>query len=86
MIFMLFFNNLLGKIPLTILASMLIVIGINLINFKLLKNLYHKDKASIIIIATTVFFTIYVDLLVGIIAGLVIFKIIAVSKNYFNNN
>lgn len=86
LIFVLFFNNLLGKIPLAILASMLIVIGINLINFKLLKNLYHEDKASIIIIATTVFFTIYVDLLVGIIAGLVTFKIIAVSKNYFGKN
>ncbi len=70
-------GGVLGFVPLCVLAAMLILIGWNLINVKLIKQMYHEEKSSILVITSVAFFTIYIDLLVGILAGIVVHAILA---------
>lgn len=65
------FNPLLHFIPLCVLAAMLIIIGINLINFRLLTELFRHSKIDFIAALCVVFFTIKIDLLIGIASGLI---------------
>jgi MFS superfamily sulfate permease-like transporter len=60
----------LNFIPLSILAGMLIIIALTMINFKNLIEHFHENKKEFCIILTIVFFTLYIDLLVGIASGL----------------
>ena len=64
------FQKYLNFIPLSILAGMLIIIALNMINFKDLINHFNKNKKEFFIILAIVFFTLYIDLLVGIGCGL----------------
>jgi len=60
----------LNFIPLSILAGMLIIIALTMINFKNLIEHFHQNKKEFCIILAIVFFTLYIDLLVGIAIGL----------------
>ncbi len=62
-------------IPMCVLAAMLILIGWNLINVKLVKDMCCEYKLNLPIILSVVFFTLYIDLLVGITSGLIIYSI-----------
>ena len=72
LLMMLFFAHLINFIPLCILGAILIMIGINLINFKLIKNMYQKSKNSLWVILTVVILTIATDLLIGVFSGLLV--------------
>jgi MFS superfamily sulfate permease-like transporter len=67
------FNQTLKFIPLCVLAGMLIVIGWNLINFKLFSKIYRRHKYNFLTIISVIFFTLYIDLLVGIVAGVAVY-------------
>ncbi len=66
------FNGVLKFIPLCVLAGMLIMIGWNLMNFKLFSKIFRKHSHNFLIIMSVVFFTLYIDLLVGISSGVII--------------
>jgi MFS superfamily sulfate permease-like transporter len=66
-------GSVLQFVPLCLLAAMLILIGYNLINIPLICNLYKESRFNMVIIASVVFFTLYIDLLVGIGSGFVLF-------------
>lgn len=68
-------GGILKFIPMCVLAAMLILIGYNLINLPLLCNMYRESKFNIIIVICVVFFAIYLDLLVGVLFGLMLFFI-----------
>jgi MFS superfamily sulfate permease-like transporter len=65
-----FLQKYLNFIPLSILAGMLIIIALTMINFKNLIEHFHRNKKEFFIILAIVFFTLYIDLLVGIACGL----------------
>ncbi|MFM2200454.1 MAG: hypothetical protein RL769_509 [Pseudomonadota bacterium] len=64
------FSFILKYIPLAILAGMLIIIGYNMFNPRLFYQIIKTSKTDTITIILVIFFTLKVDLLVGIIAGL----------------
>ena len=66
----------LGFIPLCVLAAMLILIGWNLINVRLIREMYKEWRPSVFVIICVVFFTIWIDLLVGIGSGLIAYLIL----------
>jgi MFS superfamily sulfate permease-like transporter len=68
-------GSVLQFVPLCLLAAMLILIGYNLINIPLICNLYKESRFNMVIIASVVFFTLYIDLLVGIGSGFVLFYV-----------
>jgi MFS superfamily sulfate permease-like transporter len=73
LIFITLFASLMGYVPLCALGAMLILVGINLINVKLIKQMYKEWKPSLVVILSVVVFTLWIDLLVGILTGLVVY-------------
>ena len=73
LIFITLFASLMGYVPLCALGAMLILVGINLINVKLIKQMYKEWKPSLVVILSVVVFTLWIDLLVGILSGLMVY-------------
>ena len=72
LLMVLFFAHLINFIPLCILGAILIMIGINLINFQLIKHMHQESKNSLWVILTVVILTIAIDLLIGVFSGLLV--------------
>ncbi len=71
LIFIVFATPLIELIPNTALAAMLITVGIKLAHPREFVQIFRIGKGQLIIFLATIFFTLYIDLLVGIIAGVV---------------
>lgn len=82
LLFVLFFASFINFIPLCVLASILMIIGVNLINFPLIKKMYAESKSSVFVILTVVAFTIATDLLIGVFSGLLVYWILEKSKKH----
>ena len=82
LLFVLFFASFINFIPLCVLASILMIIGVNLINFPLIKKMYVESKSSLFVILTVVAFTIATDLLIGVFSGLLVYWILEKSKKH----
>lgn len=70
--FVLLGSGLIEMIPNTALAAMLITVGIKLAHPKEFIHTFQIGKAQLAIFLTTIFFTMYEDLLVGIAAGILL--------------
>ena len=70
LLFVLFASQFLELIPNCALAAMLISVGIKLAHPKEFAHVYHIGKDQLAIFLVTIFFTLYEDLLVGILAGI----------------
>ncbi len=77
------FSNLLQFIPLCVLAGMLIIIGLNMINLKLFLKIFRESKIDFLVILLVIFFTLKIDLLVGIFFGLSFLLIINKIKKLY---
>jgi MFS superfamily sulfate permease-like transporter len=71
-----FLNNYLNLIPLSVLSAMLILISINMINVKLFIKIFYKNKKEFFIILAIIFTTLYIDLLVGVGVGTILHFVI----------
>lgn len=84
-VFLLIFVTVLSKfiafIPLCVLAAMLILIGWNLINTKLIHDMYKEWKPSILVILSIVALTVWIDLLAGIAAGIGVYLLFKAARN-----
>lgn len=72
LVFVAFASNLLGYIPLTALAAMLIFTGYRLASPREFRDMYRIGKEQFFFFFTTLFVTLATDLLVGVIAGIVV--------------
>lgn len=77
------FNKFLKFIPLCVLAGMLIMIGYNMLNIKFFLRIFKEHRLDFLIILCVIFFTLKVDLLIGIGSGLALFLVLKkLCKNY----
>jgi len=74
--------NLLNKIPLSSLASVLLVVGYKLTKPALIKQQWKLGKEQFIPFATTIVAILFTDLLIGIIIGLHIGAFFIIYSNY----
>jgi MFS superfamily sulfate permease-like transporter len=72
LLMVIFLNSYLNLIPLCVLAGMLIIVAINMINLPNFIKIYRHDKKEFLIILVIIFATLYIDLLVGILFGLIL--------------
>jgi MFS superfamily sulfate permease-like transporter len=70
--FLLLASNLIGLIPNSALAAMLITVGIKLTHPREFIQVFKIGKEQLAIFLITIFFTLYEDLLVGIMAGIIL--------------
>lgn len=83
LVFITLLNKFIGFIPLCVLAAMLVLIGWNLININLIYDMYKEWKPSIVVILSVIFFTIWIDLLIGIASGIAVYFVL---KRLFKYN
>lgn len=76
LVFVLLASHLIELIPNTALAAMLITVGIKLTHPKEFINTFRIGKEQLLIFVTTIIFTLAVDLLVGIAAGMFVKMVI----------
>lgn len=77
-----FIPSVLGIIPLSALAAILIYTGFKLAKPSLFKELYHKGWDQIIPFVATIVIVLLTDLLVGVLAGLAIGLFFSARSNY----
>ncbi|NBA84202.1 SulP family inorganic anion transporter [Emticicia sp. CRIBPO] len=76
LVFVLLASHLIELIPNTALAAMLITVGIKLTHPREFVQTFKIGKEQLLIFLTTIFFTLFEDLLVGIFAGMILKMII----------
>lgn len=67
-------------IPTSVLAGILITVGISIIDFKALKNIFNIPKSDAIILLIVFFLTVFIDLLQAVGIGMVLASIIFMRK------
>lgn len=72
LVFVLLATPLIEMIPNTVLAAMLIAVGFQLAHPKVFRHIFRIGKEQLAVFLTTIFFTLYKDLLVGILMGAVL--------------
>lgn len=70
-VFIVLFPEVLRLIPVSSLAAVLVYTGVRLMKFRVFVELWRTDKAETIVFATTLATVVTVDLLTGIIVGLI---------------
>ena len=78
--------NLLNKIPLSVLAAILLVVGFKLAKPGLFKTMYNLGWKQFVPFMVTVLGIIFTDLLVGIGLGLLVGIIVILFKSYQNSH
>jgi len=78
--------TLLNKIPLSVLAAILLTVGYKLAKPSLFKKMYHLGWKQSIPFTVTVFGIVFTDLLVGIGLGLMVGVVVILIKSYQNSH
>jgi len=78
--------RLLNKIPLSVLAAILLTVGYKLAKPSLFKKMYHLGWKQSIPFSVTVFGIVFTDLLVGIGLGLMVGVVVILIKSYQNSH
>jgi MFS superfamily sulfate permease-like transporter len=78
--------KLLNKIPLSVLASVLLMVGYKLANPSLFKTMYQLGKSQFIPFIVTVLGVVFTDILVGIGLGMCVSVIQILFENYKNSH
>ncbi|WP_198305798.1 SulP family inorganic anion transporter [Arcobacter vandammei] len=84
LLIVLVFAPLASKIPLALLAGILIKVGFDILDYKFLKIIRKVSKDDLLIMLVVFFMTVFVDLIMAVASGVVISSIMAVyqiSKN-----
>mgnify|MGYP000477536735 CR=1 FL=1 len=84
LIFILIFPALLSKIPLSALASILIVTGFKLVSLKEFKSFYNKGWDQFIPFIVTIIAIVFTDLLIGVGIGLILSIFFILRSNFRN--
>jgi carbonic anhydrase len=77
-----FIPALLNKIPLATLASVLLMVSYNLINFRVFKTMYRAGYYHFIPFVVTILGLVFTDLLTGMLIGLIIALFSILLENY----
>ena len=78
--------KLLNKIPLSVLAAVLLVVGYKLAKPGLFKVMYHKGWKQFVPFIVTVLGIVFTDLLIGIGLGLAVGVVVILIKSYQNSH
>ena len=74
------FSDLAEKIPLSVLAGILLKVGLDIIDWKNLKRIARSPRPGVVIMLTTLLITVFVDLLAAVAVGIVMASVLFVEK------
>lgn len=74
------FGSVAGKIPLAVLAGILVKVGIDIIDWHYLKKIFTAPRSGVVIMLTTLLMTVLVDLITAVAVGFVMASAVFVSQ------
>jgi len=74
------FGSLAEHVPLAVLAGILFTVGINIIDWKYLKIAHSAPRSGLLIMATTLTTTVFVDLISAVALGVVMASVLFVAR------
>lgn len=74
------FSDAASRIPLAVLAGILVKVGIDIIDWPYLKRIHTSPPSGVIIMLTTLFMTVFVDLITAVAVGFVMASVLFVSR------
>lgn len=77
---MLGFGSLAGSIPLAVLGGILVKVGIDIIDWRYLLRIHQMPGSGVIIMLSTLFMTVFVDLITAVAVGFVMASVLFVSR------
>ena len=78
--------QLLNKIPLSVLAAVLLMVGFKLANPAMFKSMYQLGRTQFLPFIVTVIGVVFTDILVGLAMGMAVAVIIILIENYKNSH
>ena len=67
-------------VPLSVLSGILITVGIGIIDFKGLKDLFKIPRADAVVLVSVLLLTVFVDLLIAVGIGMVIASVLFMKR------
>lgn len=80
LVILLGFGSTAAKIPLAALAGILLTVGISIMDWRVLRTLKHHPRADIVVMGLVLGLTLFVDLIVAVLAGIAVASIIFVKQ------
>lgn len=74
------FTQAVSLIPFSVLAGILVKVGIDIIDWQYLKRIRHEPRAEVVIMLSTLLLTVLVDLITAVAAGFVMASVLFVAK------
>lgn len=69
-----------SQIPMCTLASILITVGISIMDWRIIKNIKRSPRADTIVMLAVVLLTVFVDLIVAVLAGVALASVLFVKQ------
>ena len=80
LLIILFFAPIAAQIPLSVLAGILVKVGIDIVDYKFLKVIHKSPKIDIIIMLAVFFLTVFVNLIMAVAVGIVLASILTIYR------
>ncbi|MCC7528578.1 MAG: SulP family inorganic anion transporter, partial [Candidatus Melainabacteria bacterium] len=75
-----FFSNIASEIPLASLAAILLSVGLNIMDWRVLRNLAKTPRADVFVMVTVLVLTIFVDLIIAVLVGVALASVLFVKQ------
>ncbi|MDT8399409.1 MAG: SulP family inorganic anion transporter [Pseudomonadales bacterium] len=80
LLMVLIFADVASHIPLAVLAGILMKVGIDIIDWRSLKNAGRASRSGVVIMLTTLLITVFVDLMAAVAVGIVMASVLFVAR------
>lgn len=68
------------KIPLAVLAGILLKVGVDIVDWRFLKHIVGVPRADVLVMVTVLLITVFVDLITGVAVGVVVASLLFVKR------
>jgi SulP family sulfate permease len=80
LVMMIGFSRVVSQIPLAVLAGILLKVGIDIVDWRVLKRVLSLPRADVVVMISTLLLTVLVDLMTAVAVGFVLASVLFVSR------
>ena len=80
LVVMLGFGGIVSHIPLAVLAGILLKVGIDIVDWRVLKRVFGLPRADVVVMLSTLILTVFVDLMTAVAVGFVLASVLFVAR------
>jgi len=80
LVMMIGFGDVVSRIPLAVLAGILLKVGIDIVDWRVLKRVFSLPRADVVVMISTLLLTVLVDLMTAVAVGFVLASVLFVAR------